>query len=52
VDRGLLRWICVVVGLVLAFLWLYTEVTGGAVVGWVPPASVIALALAAALAAL
>jgi hypothetical protein len=49
VDRGTLRWICVVTGLVLAALWLVTVLTSGTVLDWVPPSAVVALGAALAL---
>jgi hypothetical protein len=49
VDKGTLRWICVVAGLVLACLWLVTVLTSGPVLDWVPPSAVVALGAALAL---
>jgi uncharacterized membrane protein YesL len=49
VDRAFFRWICVVAGIVLAVLWLVAVLTGGPVLDWVPPSSVVALGAALAL---
>ena len=46
-DRTLLRWICVIAGLILALVWLLAVVaTGFSVPPWVPPSAVVALAVA------
>lgn len=46
-DRALLRWICVIAGLILALLWLLAVVVAGfSAPAWVPPSAVVALAVA------
>ena len=49
-DRGFLRWACIVAALLLAVVWLLT-VTGSGFTGpaWTGPAALLALALAVAL---
>lgn len=51
-DRGMLRWICVVAGLILSGLWLFVVLASTGLPDWVPPSAAFALAVAAALAAL
>lgn len=48
-DRVFFRWLCAIAGLVLAGIWLIMTVTGGPVLDWIPPASVLALGVAVAL---
>lgn len=48
-DRALLRWICVIAGLVLAALWLIAVLAGTPSLDWVPPSATVAIALAVAL---
>ena len=46
-HRGTIRLICAVAGIVLAFLWLFSvKISGFAAPDWVPPSSVVALAVA------
>jgi hypothetical protein len=49
-GRGLLRWVCVATALVLSVIWLLAAAGGGfSAPVWVPPGSVVALAVAVAL---
>jgi uncharacterized membrane protein YesL len=45
-DRGTLRWLAAIAGLVLAGLWLILVLTGSPVLGWVPPSAAVALGVA------
>ena len=50
VDRSLLRWACIIAAAVFAFLWLFSvTVSGFSAPDWVPPASIVALAVAVVL---
>ena len=49
-DRGLLRWILVIVAIVFAVLWLASTVIGGfSCPDWVPPSGLLAAVLAIAM---
>jgi hypothetical protein len=48
-DRGTLRWILLIAALILAGLWLFTVLLSDPSVAWVPPGSVLTLAVAVAL---
>ena len=49
-DRGLIRWTCVVAAVILAVVWLLSALaTGFAAPSWVAPASVVALCAAIAI---
>jgi hypothetical protein len=50
VDRALIRWICIIAAIILAFAWLLSALaTGFAAPSWVAPASVVALCAAIAI---
>lgn len=49
-DRGFIRWACVVAALLLSLIWLLSGCgVIGHIPGWIPPSSVFALALGVAL---
>jgi hypothetical protein len=45
-DRALIRLLLVILGLVLAAVWLLAGIIPFAAPAWIPPSSVIALAVA------
>jgi hypothetical protein len=50
VDRALIRWILIIAAIVLAALWLIGALgTGFIIPAWVPPVSVLCLAVAVAM---
>jgi hypothetical protein len=51
-DRGLLRWIAIIAGLLLSGLWLFLVVAGLQVLDWIPPSAACAVAVGLALTAL
>jgi hypothetical protein len=49
VDRALIRLLLVLFAIALAVLWLFAVLVGFTVPAWAPPASVLALGVAALL---
>jgi len=49
VDRALIRLLIILFALALAAVWLFAALVGFAVPPWAPPASVLALGVAALL---